>query len=134
VVSKIFVNLPVQDLQKSRAFFGSLGFSFNPQFSDDTGACLVVSDVIHAMLLTRPKFAQFTDKSIVDGHQSAEVIVALGVDDKDDVNRIADAALNAGAQEPRPPQDYGFMFLRSFQDLDGHIWEVAWMNPNHVQQ
>ena len=134
MVSKIFVNLPVQDLQKSRAFFGSLGFSFNPQFSDDTGACLVVSDVIHAMLLTRPKFAQFTDKSIVDSHQSAEVIVALGVDNKDDVNRIADAALNAGAQEPRPPQDYGFMFLRSFQDLDGHIWEVAWMNPNHVQQ
>ena len=134
MVSKIFVNLPVKDLQKSRAFFGSLGFSFNPQFSDDTGACLVMSEAIYAMLLTHPKFAQFTDKTIADGHKSAEVIVALGVDNKDDVNRIADAALKAGGKEPRPPQDYGFMFLRSFQDLDGHRWEVAWMNPNHVQQ
>ena len=134
MISKIFVNLPVQDLQKSRAFFGSLGFRFNPQFSDDTGACLVMSDVVHAMLLTHAKFAQFTDKAIADGHESAEVIVALGVDNKDDVNRIADAALKAGGKEPRPPQDYGFMFLRSFQDLDGHMWEVAWMNPNHVQQ
>jgi predicted lactoylglutathione lyase len=86
------------------------------------------------MLLTLPKFRQFTDKSITDARKSAEVIVALGAESKEDVDRIADAALKAGGKEPRPPQDYGFMFLRTFADLDGHLWEVAWMNPAAMQQ
>ena len=119
MTTKIFVNLPVKDLAKSMAFFKSLGWTFNPQFSDDTAACLVISDDIYAMLLTHDKFKQFTDKKIADGG-SVEVLTALSVGSKDEVNRIADAALKAGGKEAKPPQDYGFMQLRSFLDLDGH--------------
>ena len=132
MTTKIFVNLPVKDLNKSMAFFKSLGWTFNPQFTDDTAACLVISDDIYAMLLTHDKFKQFTDKKIADGG-SAEVLVALGVGSKDEVNRIADAALKAGGKEAKPPQDYGFMQMRSFLDLDGHHWEIVYMDPAHVQ-
>jgi uncharacterized protein len=129
--TKIFVNLPVKDLNKSMAFFKSLGWTFNPQFTDDTAACMVISDDIYSMLLTHEKFKQFTDKKI-DG-SSAEALIALGVGSKDEVNRIADAALKAGGKEAKPPQDYGFMQLRSFLDLDGHHWEILYMDPAHVQ-
>jgi predicted lactoylglutathione lyase len=130
--TKIFVNLPVKDLNKSMAFFKSLGWSFNPQFTDDTAACMVISDDIYSMLLTHEKFKQFTDKKIADGG-SVEALIALGVGSKDEVNRIADAALTAGGKEAKPPQDYGFMQLRSFLDLDGHHWEILYMDPAHVQ-
>lgn len=130
--TKIFVNLPVKDLKKSMAFFGALGWSFNPQFTDDSAASLIISEDIYAMLLTHEKFAGFTDKKIADG-SSAEVLIALAVDSKVEVNRIADAAHAAGAQEAKPPQDYGFMQLRSFLDLDGHHWEILYMDPAHVQ-
>jgi predicted lactoylglutathione lyase len=110
--TKIFVNLPVKDLAKSMAFFKSLGWTFNPQFTDDTAACLVISDDIYAMLLTHEKFKQFTDKKIADGG-SVEVLTALGVDSKDEVNRIADAALKAGGKQAKPPQNYGFMQLHA---------------------
>ena len=132
MTTKIFVNLPVKDLDKSMAFFKSLGWTFNPQFTDETAACLVISDDIYAMLLTHDKFKQFTDKKIADSG-SAEVLVALGVGSKDDVNRIADAALKGGGKEPKPPQDYGFMQMRTFLDLDGHHWEIVYMDPAHVQ-
>jgi len=130
--TKIFVNLPVKDLAKSMAFFKSLGWTFNPQFTDDTAACLVISDDIYAMLLTHEKFKQFTDKKI--DSSSAEALIALGVGSKDEVNRIADAALKAGGKQAKPPQDYGFMQLRSFLDLDGHHWEILYMDPAHVQK
>ncbi len=130
--TKIFVNLPVKDLNKSMTFFKSLGWSFNPQFTDDTATCMVISDDIFAMLLTHEKFKQFTDKKIADGG-SVEALIALGVGSKDEVNRIADAALKAGGKEAKPPQDYGFMQLRSFLDLDGHHWEILYMDPAHVQ-
>lgn len=129
--TRIFVNLPVKDLNKSIAFFKSLGWTFNPQFTDDTAACMVISDDIYSMLLTHEKFKQFTDKKI-DG-SSAEALIALGVGSKEEVNRIADAALKAGGKEAKPPQDYGFMQLRSFLDLDGHHWEILYMDPAHVQ-
>jgi predicted lactoylglutathione lyase len=132
MATKIFVNLPVKDLDKSMAFFKTLGWTFNPQFTDDTAACLVISDDIYAMLLTHEKFKQFTDKKIADG-TSAEALIALGVGSKDEVNRIADAAIKAGGKEAKPPQDYGFMQLRSFLDLDGHHWEILYMDPAHVQ-
>jgi predicted lactoylglutathione lyase len=130
--TKVFVNLPVKDLKKSMDFFKALGWTFNPQFTDDTAACLVISDDIYSMLLTHAKFAQFTSKTIADG-TTAEALIAIGVDSKADVNRIADAALKAGAKEAKPPQDYGFMQLRSFLDLDGHHWEILYMDPAHVQ-
>jgi predicted lactoylglutathione lyase len=130
--TKIFVNLPVKNLSKSMQFFNALGWTFNPQFTDQTAACLVISDDIYAMLMTHEKFARFTNKSIADS-SVAEALIAIGVDNKADVNRIADAALGAGGSEPKPPQDYGFMQLRSFLDLDGHHWEVMHMDPAHVQ-
>jgi uncharacterized protein len=130
--TKIFVNLPVKDLDKSMAFFKSLGWTFNPQFTDETAACMVISDDIYAMLLTHDKFKQFTDKKIADGG-SVEALIALGVGSKDEVSRIADAAIKAGGKEAKPPQDYGFMQLRSFLDLDGHHWEIVYMDPAHVQ-
>jgi predicted lactoylglutathione lyase len=128
----MFVNLPVKDLNKSMAFFKALGWKFNPQFTDETAACMVISDDIYAMLLTHNKFAEFTNKKIAD-NASVEALIAIGVDSKADVNRIADAAIRAGGKEAKPPQDYGFMQMRSFLDLDGHHWEILYMDPAHVQ-
>jgi uncharacterized protein len=130
---KIFVNLPVQDLQRSMAFFAALGFTFNKQFTDDTAACMVISDDIYAMLLTHAKFREFTRKEIADATEVTEVLTCLSADSKAEVDRLADAALAAGGTEARGPMDYGFMYGRSFQDPDGHIWEVIWMDPSHVQ-
>jgi uncharacterized protein len=131
--SKIFVNLPVKDLDKSKAFFSKLGYTFNAQFTDATAACMVITNDIYAMLLTEAKFKEFIKKPIADAHKTTEVLIALSMDSKDDVSRVVDAALKAGGSEARDSQDYGFMFLRSFSDLDGHIWEIFWMDPKHVQ-
>ena len=134
MISKIFVNLPVKDLDKSMAFFKAIGFSFNPQFTDKTAACMVMSEDIYAMLLTHDKIKQFTGKQIADAHKTTEVLTALAVESKAKVNELIDKAIKAGSKEPRQPQDYGFMFGRSFEDPDGHIWEVFWMDPAHVQK
>ncbi|MGQ0446540.1 MAG: VOC family protein [Beijerinckiaceae bacterium] len=133
MINKIFVNLAVKDLDKSMAFFKALGFSFNPQFTDKTAACMVMSEDIHAMLLTHPKIKMFTNKEIADAHKTTEVLTALGVESKAKVHELVDAAIAAGGKEMRPPQDYGFMFGRSFEDPDGHIWEVFWMDQAHVR-
>ena len=130
---KIFVNLPVKDLEKSKAFFTKMGFTFNQQFTDDTAACMVITDDIYSMLLTHDKFRQFTDREIA-GPKVLEVMTALSADSRDEVNRLVDAAVSVGGKEKRPAQDYGFMFMRSFEDLDGHVWEIFWMDPAHVQQ
>ena len=133
MAKSIFVNLPVKDLPKSMAFFAALGFAHNPQFTDETAASIVISDTIYAMLLTHDKYRQFTDKPIADTATTSAVLIALSVDTPEEMNRIADAAMKAGASEPKPSQDYGFMKLRTFEDLDGHHWEVLWMDPAHVQ-
>ena len=130
---QIFVNLPVRDLDKSMAFFGSLGFTFNPQFTDDTAACMVISDTIFAMLLTHDKFKQFTTKDIADATTTTEVLTALSVDSRDAVDTMVDGAIEAGGSEPRVPMDHGFMFLRAFDDLDGHTWEIVWMDEAAMQ-
>jgi uncharacterized protein len=122
---QIFVNLPVKDLRKSMAFFSALGFSFNKQFTDDTAASLVISDHIYAMLLTHPKFEQFVTHPIADATKATEVLVALSCESRGEVDRIVDQALASGASAHQPPQDHGFMYLRSFADPDGHVWEVA---------
>ena len=133
MISKIFVNLPVMDLDKSMTFFKSVGFSFNPQFTDKTAACMVMSDDIYAMLLTHEKVKEFTKKQIADAHKTLEVLTALAVESKAKVNEVTDKAIKAGGTEAYSPKDYGFMFTRSFEDPDGHIWEVFWMDPATVQ-
>ena len=124
----IFVNLPVVDLAAARAFYEAIGATNNPQFTDDTAACMVFSDTIHVMLLTHDKFAQFTPKQIADAHRTSEVLIAISADSREAVDEMTDAALAAGGREPRERQDYGFMYSRSFEDPDGHIWEPMWMD------
>jgi predicted lactoylglutathione lyase len=134
MTTKIFVNLPVNDLARSMGFFEQLGFRFNAQFTDDTAACMVISDDIYAMLLTHAKFKEFTKKEIVDATKATEVLTCLSTDSKARVDELVGAALGAGATESREAMDYGFMYGRSFNDLDGHIWEVIWMDPSHIRQ
>ncbi len=131
--TQVFINLCVSDLPKSMEFFKALGFTFNPQFTNDEAACLQISDTIFAMLITPARFKDFTKKEIVDAKKSTEVLLALSFESKDRVNEMADKALAAGATIAREPEDHGFMFARAIQDLDGHIWEFFWMDPNHVQ-
>ena len=129
----IFVNLPVKDLDRSKAYFAGLGYTFNSQFTDETAACMVISENIFAMLITHARFADFTVKAIADANETTEVLVALSCESREEVAKIADAAMAAGATEAKPPQDYGFTVVRSLNDLDGHIWEYMWMDPAHVQ-
>jgi predicted lactoylglutathione lyase len=124
----IFVNLPVADLARSTAFYEALGFTLNPQFSDGTASCMVLSDVIHVMLLTHDKFKMFTPREIGDAHQVSQVLLCISADSREEVDRIMAAALAHGGAEPRGPQDHGFMYGRSFEDPDGHIWEPMWMD------
>jgi predicted lactoylglutathione lyase len=131
---KVFINLPVEDLNRSTGFFRSVGFEFNPQFTDETAACMVISEDIYAMLLTHPKFGEFTKKTIVDAHEATEVLTALSCDSKAEVDRIVDRALEAGGSMARELKDHGFMYERSFEDPDGHIWEIFWMDPKAVEQ
>ncbi|MBL9125446.1 MAG: VOC family protein [Planctomycetaceae bacterium] len=131
--TKIFVNLPVKDLEKAKTFFESLGYTFNPQFTDETAACMVVSDDIYTMLLTYPKFREFTPNPICDATQSTEVLVCLSCTSRQDVDELVRKAVSAGGSTFKEPQDLGFMYAHSFQDLDGHIWELVWMDPSAIQ-
>jgi uncharacterized protein len=125
----IFVNLPVADLPRATAFYEAIGAVKNEQFCDGTASCMVFSDTIHAMLLTHEKFRQFTPKKIADAKISSEVLICLSADSRDDVDSIVGKAEAAGGGvDPCPKQDYGFMYGRSFEDPDGHIWEVMWMD------
>lgn len=130
----IFVNLPVRDLDRSVAFFKALGFAFNAQFTDETAACMVISDTIYAMLLTHEKFAGFSPKPITDTASSIEVLTCLSRDNREAVDAIVKAAVAAGGTTYNQPQDHGFMYGHGFQDLDGHVWEVMWMDPAAVTQ
>ncbi|MFF8829470.1 VOC family protein [Streptomyces sp. NPDC015131] len=129
----IFVNLPVKDLQTSKTFWSKLGYSFNEQFSDDKTACLVLSDTIFVMLLTEPRFKDFTKKEIADASRTTEAIFALSADSRDRVDQLCDAALASGGSPANDPQDYGTMYGRSFQDPDHHLWEVMWMDPKAIE-
>lgn len=134
MATKIFVNLPVKEVKRSMEFFTGLGYSFNPQFTDDNAACMVITDDIYAMLLTHDMFKRFTPKEVADATKTSEVLTALSVDSRDDVDRFVDEALRLGATATRPPEDLGFMYTRSFDDLDGHIWEIIWMDPAAINQ
>ena len=126
---KIFVNLPVKDLGRSVRFFTRLGFTFDPRFTDDTATCMIVGEDIFVMLLTEAKFRTFTPKAIADARRSTEVLVALSLDGRDDVDEMVRKALAAGGASVREPKDHGFMYEHAFEDPDGHIWEVFWMSP-----
>jgi predicted lactoylglutathione lyase len=130
----IFVNLPVKDLKASMAFFAKLGWEHNPQFTDETAASIVISDTIYAMVMTHEKFATFVNKPIADLHKTVGALLALSVETTDEMNRIVEAAVAAGGREAREKQDYGFMQARTFEDLDGQIWEIVWMNMDAMPQ
>ena len=129
MATAIFVNLPVSDLERSKAFFTALGYSINPTFSDDSCASVVFSDTIYAMLLSEARFKDFTPKAIADARTSTEAIICLGAESRAEVDRIADAALANGGSPVLDPQDHGFMYGRGFADPDGHICEVMWKDP-----
>lgn len=130
----LFVNLPVADLPRSIAFFSALGFSFNEKFSDDNAACLAISEQIQVMLLTRTFFAGFTPKPVADASTATEVLLALSCDAREEVDALVAKAVAAGAATPMAPKDYGFMYQHGFEDLDGHQWEVFWMNEAEFPQ
>ena len=134
MATKIFLNLPVRDLDRSVAFFTGLGYGFNPDFTDETATSMIVSDDIYVMLLTEAKFREFTPKEVCDTSRSAEVLIALSVDSREAVDDMVRKAVAGGGTTYNEPQDHGFMYAHGFQDLDGHIWEVIWMDPSFVQQ
>ncbi|KRE70005.1 VOC family protein [Paenibacillus sp. Soil750] len=131
---KIFVNLPVKDLDKSIAFFTSMGFTFNPQFTDENATCMVISEHIYVMLLVEKYFQTFTKKQISDATKTTEVLVALSFSSREEVNELIEKAVAAGGTLYSDPNDLGFMYQHSFQDLDGHQWELFWMDPNAANQ
>jgi uncharacterized protein len=124
---KIFVNLPVKELDKSIEFFTQLGYSFNQDFTDETATCMVISDDIFIMLLTEAKFQEFTPNPICDATQHTEVLVCLSIDSREAVDAMVASAIAAGATTHNEPKDHGFMYVHAFQDLDGHIWELLFM-------
>lgn len=125
---QIYVNLPVRDLQRSKTFFTALGYSFNPQFTDEKAACMVVGENIYVMLLSQPFFAGFTAKPVVDAREGTEVLVCLSCESRDEVDAMVKKAWAAGGKVPRTAVDHGFMYQHGFEDPDGHIWELAWMD------
>jgi predicted lactoylglutathione lyase len=134
MTTEIFVNLPVKDLNKSIEFFTQLGFKFNPQFTDETATCLIVADHVFVMLLTHDKFKMFTPKEICDATKSTEVLVCLSCDSRAQVDEMVRKAVAAGGTTYDEPQDHGFMYGHGFQDLDDHIWEIIYMEPNAISQ
>jgi predicted lactoylglutathione lyase len=132
--SKVFINLPVKDLDKSVGFFTNLGFSFNPQFSDDKAGCMVVSDSIFVMLLTETYFKTFIDTGVCDANQQTEVLIALDADSAEEVKEFISKAQSLGGRIYAEPKDHGFMYQHSFADLDGHKWELVYMDTNQFAQ
>ncbi|MBC7849929.1 MAG: VOC family protein [Chitinophagaceae bacterium] len=129
MATKIFVNLPVRDLNASIQFFSRLGYKFNQQFTDEKAACMIIGDDIFVMLLVENFFKTFTKKPVVDATKATEMLLCLSAESKAKVDELVEKAERAGAQLPDEPQDQGFMYSRNFTDLDGHIWEIMYMDP-----
>jgi len=130
--NQIFVNLPIENLKKSVTFFGELGFTFNPQFTDESSTCMIVSEHIYVMLVEKDKFANFTSKKIAD-RDTVEALFSFSCKSAEEVRSISEKAFALGAKRVNDPQDMGFMFSWGFEDLDGHAWDLFWMNPDHVK-
>ncbi len=133
MASKMFVNLPVKDLKKSVDFFTHLGYKFNPQFTNENATCMIISEENYAMLLVESFFSTFTPKPISDAKKSTESLIALSFDSKEEVIEIVKKAVEAGAKTLTEPKDMGFMYQHGYEDLDGHMWEVFYMDPKAIQ-
>ena len=134
MAKQIFVNLPVKDLGKTLEFFKKLGFEFNPQFTDENATCMVVNENIFVMLLVEKFFKTFTQKEICDTTKNTEVITALSTESREKVDQMLENVIKAGGKESRKPQDHGWMYGRSFEDLDGHIWEIIYMDEKALKE
>lgn len=134
VVKQIFVNLPVKDLQQSIAFFTQVGFTFDQNFTDENATCMIIGENLFAMLLTEKFFGTFSDKPIADAKTTTEAIVALSVGSRDEVNELANRAIEAGGRQYKELQDHGWMYGRNFEDMDGHQWEVFFMDMSAMPQ
>lgn len=132
MATKVFINLPVKDLKKSMDFFIGLGFSFNPQFTDEKAGCMVISESIYAMMLTEPYFQTFTKKPVSDAKQATEVLIALDAASREEVQQLVEKAVALGGTKYTEAQDYGWMYQHSFADLDGHQWELAYMDMSQM--
>ena len=130
---KLFVNLAVRDLERSKTFFSALGFGFNAKFTDDRAACMIVSSEAYVMLLTEPMFKTFTRRELCDTTRQTEGLFALSCESREEVDRLVKTAVTAGGAHAMEPQDHGFMYAWSFYDPDGHHWEVFWMDPKAVE-
>ncbi len=130
MIRQLFVNLPVSDMARSKAFFTALGLGFEPRFTNEQGACLKITDNLFVMLLVEPFFRTFTPRPVADARKSTEVLMALSCDSRTEVDTLVDRAVAAGGTTPNAPQDHGFMYQHGFADLDGHLWEVFWMDEN----
>jgi predicted lactoylglutathione lyase len=131
--TNIFVNLPVKDLNRSQEFFGALGFTFNPQFTDENAACMIIGEKIFSMLITEQYFTTFTPKKIADARTTSEVLIALSCGSREEVGEMVQKAVAAGGKTYNEAKDHGFMLQHGFEDPDGHIWEVFYMDPSFVQ-
>lgn len=130
MAQSIFVNLPVESLERSVKFFTALGYTFDPRFTNENATCMIIEENICAMLLVKPYFHSFTQHTeLADAHKTTEVLIALMQDNKEAVDTLVDKAVANGGREPRPVQDLGFMYQRVFADPDGHQWEIGWMDP-----
>jgi uncharacterized protein len=130
MTTQMYVNLSVKNLNRTKEFFSSLGFAFKAEFTNDQGACMIVSDSAYVMLLAENFFQNFTPKAIADASKSTEVLVCLSCTSRAHVDELVAKAVAAGGKTPRPPQDHGFMYGHGFEDLDGHLWELMYMDPN----
>jgi len=134
MITNIFVNLPVKDLKKTVEFFTKLGFTFNPQFTDENATCMIVGKDIFVMLLVEKFFKTFTKKEISDTTKNTEAIVALSAQSREEVDQMMDKVLGAGGREARDPQDHGWMYGRSFEDINGHLWEIFYMDESAMKK
>ncbi|TDE41665.1 glyoxalase/bleomycin resistance/extradiol dioxygenase family protein [Flavobacterium rhamnosiphilum] len=134
MASKIFINLAVKDLKKSIDFFTTLGFSFNPQFTDEHATCMIIGENIFAMLVTEQRFKDFTKKEICNAHKNTEVLLAMNADNRETVDEMVKNAVDAGGSIYMEPQDHGWMYGHSFADLDGHQWEIFYMDESAIPQ
>ncbi|MDO3627175.1 VOC family protein [Mucilaginibacter sp. BT774] len=132
MATKIFINLPVKDLERSKAFFNGLGYSFNPQFTDDKAACMVISEHIYVMLLVESYFKTFTKKEVGNAHLATEVLLALDAASREEVQQTITKATELGGSIYSEPQDHGWMYQHSFADPDGHQWEIVYMDATNM--
>jgi uncharacterized protein len=133
MTTQIFVNLPVKDLSRTVEFFNRLGFTFNPQFTDENATCMIINDNIFVMLLVEKFFKTFTKKEICDTTKNTEVIIALSTESREKVDEMMQNVFEAGGKESREPQDHGWMYGRSFQDINGHLWEIIYMDEKALK-